>query len=322
MARRGNNSMNTHATIELGMFYYLSESSIESLHKLGFCCSYDTIKTILDGLVKQENDRIVEDLRRKARAEDEVLIIFVDNYNRVTFRSRFSGNKCFTTNIPSLTVLAFSSSLSSNPDILPSSPANDSHDYSNICLNEGISVPHGIELVRDTECTTYSVKDFIVAPSLAAQSSLKEDIERILIDQFLTEIVNLDCKEVILVADPEFTLIFNRIQQENPNKVKNLILFPAIFHARKHLLECSYSELFFYTLLWQPVISDCMQFSVDKRFKSVIHRIETLKNPWKWRKIYLFLQNRDRMPAQMLWKELNNLGTKKILTRTKTTQEE
>jgi hypothetical protein len=85
------------------------------------------------------------------------------------------------------------------------------------------------------------------------------------IAQLLEDICGLTEKEVYVVLDPEILLLFSKIAHMFPERMKNLVLLPAIFHLRKHNIENIANDPVHLLLFFLVFSHDCLGLQEDKK---------------------------------------------------------
>jgi hypothetical protein len=208
--KRSNGSFISPAAIENSIFPLLSkgsESFFDFMNQRGMTCSYKKAREIIENMISCFYDEMIADLLKAANDPRLQILLMIDNMNPPQCRKHFNNNNKFTSAVPSTSIIWFPIPINASTT---SNPANKNFVYKNLAQNalSGISVPEEFKNINDLNYSKRSVKSFNIFPNLDVRSSSTDEIYEFIINGFLVKLCNLLTKEIILVVDPEFILIF------------------------------------------------------------------------------------------------------------------
>ena len=292
---RGGRSELTPTQIELGILLRLGGETVRAhniIASSGVAATRSTTNSIVNSLVSAHVQYTKEYLSSMAEDISLVPLVILDNYNVLRWLKRIKASSSFTKNLASISILV---------KFLPKdSEGGDTskHAYTPLDINkfmeslDGWSVPADCQPIQDSSHMHCSLFNFTPSPSLLAKSSSEKDIDLIILGEFLEGICRLSEKEVIVVVDPEIILLFGKMQFLQPGRLKNLVLYPPIFHIRKHLMENLFGDNVYSILLFLPLLIEGFGQQVPTFISFSISTVYALHIPYtispNIRDVYLY----------------------------------
>lgn len=131
------------SNVPMFIFKYFTESKLS--------CSWETAKDMVEELKKRNQKKILQHLEKIATDTSKPLIIYMDNFNLIKCRTRFTNGRKFTASIPSISILFRTMEDSPGDYLQKESPANplfpsamDPRD-----LTQGTTIPEELEELED-----------------------------------------------------------------------------------------------------------------------------------------------------------------------------
>lgn len=120
-------------------------------------------------------------------------------------------------------------------------PYNTDKVLESVC-GDGIILPAHIASIVDTDKQYQGVRNFKVLPNLDGKSSSHADTDRLIKQDLLTGLFGADKNEVLLMSDTEYILSFARLMGIDPEKMRNVVFVPPLFHIKMHTLQNAVNE--------------------------------------------------------------------------------
>ena len=269
----------TSSALEYGLLLRLSGLS-KTTHEIstqkGYACSRSMANNIVKELCKTYLETVRAELKESSANPENILLVILDNYNVLRWLKRISVTDSFTHNLATLSILTRTLRRQTRPDDAADNPANvpigaDTNSaLEDLCesLGSAWTLREEHQQLSDGSYMTQSLFLFTPYPSVLGKSSSESDIRDMIIGDLLEGLCKMAEHEVIVIVDPEIILLFGKRTIIEPEKLKNLILGPPVFHIRSHCINNIANDPFFLQLLFLPYMIECMGLQVAKKTKT------------------------------------------------------
>lgn len=273
----------TPALVSNGMLNLVTGQSqtgmdIQSQKSTAICRT--SSKDLLRLRLKYHQEKVIANIKENDKNPELLNIHNMDNYVTMQWQKFKNVSKTFTNSCPTISILVNSQKYdpSKRPRDGGESPCRLLEKEKMITLLlGGLTIPPELQDIVDPNHGYQGLRDWAPVKNLSAKSSSISDCDTEVVKGYLEEIADMKNKPQGLVVDTEFILLFYQLANRQPERLKNCVMFAAIFHIRMHLIQNVFTDPVNMIMIFIPYMYSCLNLqrtSWKKTAQDLLNKME------------------------------------------------